>query len=583
MPGEEIQRVLDVAAQALRAGRLTEAARLYQQVVDADPTHADAWHMLGIAKVQSGDSAGAAESIRWAIALRPANPAYHANLGNVLQETNLNDAIAAYRQALVLAPNLAEIHNNLGNALQRRGEIEQAIESYRQALSIRPVFPEAHFNLGNALQKKQKWDQAIAAYHSALSLRPDYADAYLNLGIALLDKGDLDKAIEAYRHALRLRPDLAEGHANLARAMLRLSRHEEAISEFQRALAMRGDQSDVEHDLGNALREAGRLDEAIAAYQRCLSRLPEYAGSHFGLAWTYLLKGEFERGWAEYEWRGELDDAAPFARRFSQPRWNGEDLRGRRILLYAEQGLGDTLMTFRYVPLVVARGGRVLLQCQTSLVPLVAGQGGVEQVIADDQPVPAVDQCPLMSLPGVFGTRLDTIPASVPYIQAPAELAHIWNARLQEYSGVKNIGLAWSGKPVPPGRSAPLASLAPLAQVPGVQWHSLQIGPAAAEARTRPAGLKLKDWSDQLIGFDQTAALIANLDMVLTIDTVFAHLAGAMGKPTWVMLPFAPDWRWMLNRADTPWYPTMRLFRQPRPGDWGTVASQIARNLATGQ
>jgi tetratricopeptide (TPR) repeat protein len=581
---EEVQRVLESAGLAHQAGRLSEAERLYQQVLEADPTHAEAWHMLGIAKAQAGDNAGAADCIGRAIQMRPGNAGYHTNLGNVLQETRLEDAVTAYRHALALAPNLAEIHNNLGNALQRKGEIDQAIESYRRAISIRPAFPEAHFNLGNALHKKQRWDDAITAYHKALSLRPNYPDAYLNLGIALFEKGDLEQAIAAYRRALELHPDMTEAHANLGRALLRLSRHDQAIAEFTRALAMRPDQPDVEHDLGNALREAGRLDEAIGAYQRSLSTRPEFPDSHFGLGWTYLLKGDFERGWAEYEWRAKLQDAAPHTRQFSEPRWQGEDLRGRRILLHAEQGFGDTLLAFRFVPLVTARGGRVVVQCPAPLLPLLAAQSGIEQAIEDGQPIPPVDvQCPLMSLPGVFTTSLETIPATVPYIHAPLDLVEMWRKRLDESTGVINVGLAWSGKPVPPNRSVPLATLAPLAQFPGVRWHSLQVGAAATEARTPPAGMKLTDWSRQLTDFAQTAGLIANLDLMITIDTAVAHLAGAMGKPTWLMLQYAPDWRWQRSRADSPWYATMRLFRQPRPGDWGEVISRIAAELGRGR
>ncbi|HSZ56384.1 MAG TPA: tetratricopeptide repeat protein [Tepidisphaeraceae bacterium] len=580
MGGVNIQQLFDDAARQHQAGQLREAERAYRQVLQAQPAHADALHMLGVVNAQLGNYDAAAALIRRAIEISPANAGYHANLGNVLQESGqLDDAVAAYGRAIALAPNLAEVYNNLANALQHRGDIEQAVSAYERATTLRPDFPEAHFNRGNALQKLQRSKDAIAAYRQALALRPSYAEAHLHLGMALIANADVEVAIDAYRRALALREGFVEAHANLGRALLQVSRQDEAIAAFRRALILRPNQPDVEHELGNALREAGKLDEAIAAYQRSLATRPDFADSHFGLAWTYLLKGDFERGWAEYEWRSGLRDAALWARHLAEPRWDGAELHGRRILLHAEQGFGDTFLAFRYVPMVLARSGRVVLQCPRPMLGLLGGQRGIEQAIEDGQPPPAIDvQCPLMSLPGVFATTLATIPADVPYIFAEPGMIEQWRERLGKPQGLQ-VGLVWSGKPAPANRSVALEALAPLAGIGNVRWHSLQVGDAAAAARTPPPGMELLDWSDRLTDFAQTAALIANLDLVITIDTAVAHLAGAMGKPLWVMLQYVPDWRWLLHRSDSPWYPTMRLFRQPRPGDWGAVASQIATAL----
>ena len=580
MGGENIQKLFDLAARQHRAGQLREAERAYRQVLAAHPAHADALHMLGVVNAQLGNYDSAATLIRRAMELNPTNASYHANLGNVLQENGqLDDAVAAYGRAIALAPNLAEVYNNLANALQRKGDIEQALSAYERATALRSDFPEAHFNRGNALQKLQRSKDAIAAYRQALLLRPNYAEAYLHLGMTLFGNTEVEAAIDAYRQALALREDFVEAHANLGRALLQVSLQDEAIAAFRRALALRPSQPDVEHELGNALREAGRLDAATAAYQRSLATRPDFADSHFGLAWTYLLKGDFKQGWAEYEWRSGLRDAAIWARRLAEPRWDGAELHGQRILLYAEQGFGDTFLAFRYVPMVLARGGRVVLQCPKPMLGLLGGQPGIEQAIEDGQPPPTVDvQCPLMSLPGVFTTTLATIPASVPYIVADSGMIERWRERLGKPPGLQ-VGLVWSGKPVPANRSAALGTLAPLAGIGNVRWHSLQVGEAASAARTPPPGMELLDWSGRLTDFAQTAALIANLDLVITIDTAVAHLAGAMGKPVWVMLQYVPDWRWLLDRGDSPWYPTMRLFRQPRPGDWGAVASRIATAL----
>ena len=624
----KIQQLMDSAGRHYQAGQFDEAERECRQVLAVEPAHPDALHMLGILRAQRRDFTSAAAMIGRAIEVRPGMAAYYANLGNVLQESGqVEEAIAAYRRAIALAPALAEVHNNLGNALQLKGEVEAALREYEQATALRPDFPEAQFNRGNALQRQQRWKDAIAAYRRALSLRPGYAEAHLQLGMALFGDGEVEPAIAEYRRAIALRGDLVEAYGNLGRALLYQGRPEEAIAEFQRALALRHDQPDIEHELGSALREVGRLDESIAAYQRSLATRSGFADSHFGLAWTYLLKGDFERGWAEYEWRSGLRDAAPWARNFTQPRWDGSDLHGRRILLYAEQGFGDTFLAFRYVPMVVARGGRVLLQCPGPMLELLASQPGIEQAVEDGQPTPPFEvQCPLMSLPGVFGTTLATIPSGqgnprftrdgrdnrkldgcddlwkgeapaepgdsrveafgsagappsqVSYIDAQPELVEQWRERLGK-SDALQVGLVWSGKPIPRNRSIPFEMLAPFAGIPGVRWHSLQVGEPAAAARTPNAPMQLLDWSARLTDFAQTAALIDNLDLVITIDTAVAHLAGAMGKPVWVMLQSAADWRWLLGRDDSPWYPTMRLFHQPRPGDWAAVIGQVTTEL----
>lgn len=575
-----IQRLFDLAGRHYQAGQFDEAERECRQVLAVEPAHPDALHMLGILRAQRRDFTSAAAMIGRAIEVRPGMAAYYANLGNVLQESGqVEEAIAAYRRAIALAPALAEVHNNLGNALQLKGEVEAALREYAQATALRPDFPEAHFNRGNALQRQQRWKDASAAYRRALSLRPGYAEAHLQLGMALFGDGEVEPAIAEYRRAIALRGDLVEAYGNLGRALLYQGRPEEAIAEFQRALALRHDQPDIEHELGSALREVGRLDESIAAYQRSLATRSGFADSHYGLAWTYLLKGDFERGWAEYESRSGLGDAAAWARHFTQPRWDGSDLHGRRILLYAEQGFGDTFLAFRYVPMVVARGARILLQCPGPMLELLAGQSGIEQAIEDGQPTPAFEvQCPLMSLPGIFGTTLATIPSAVPYISAdPGKVAQ-WREWLGK-SDALQVGLVWSGKPIPRNRSIPFEMLAPFAGIPGVRWHSLQVGEPAAAARTPNAPMQLLDWSARLTDFAQTAALIDNLDLVITIDTAVAHLAGAMGKPVWAMLQSAADWRWLLGREDSPWYPTMRLFRQPRPGDWAAVIGQVTTEL----
>jgi lipoprotein NlpI len=428
----------------------------------------------------------------------------------------IDEAITAYRQAVVLNPNYAEAHNNLGNALNGQGQLDEAIAAWRQAIVLKPSYAEAHNNLGNAMRGKGHLDDAIAAYHQAIALRPGYAEAHYNLGVALNDKGQLDDAIAAYRQAIIIRPKFAEAHHSLS--LLLLSR------------------------------------------------------------------GDFQHGWDEHEWRWKCKDFPSVPRNFAQPQWDGRPLDGRTLLLYAEQGFGDALQFIRYVPMVAQRGGRIIIECKAELQRLFQTMAAGCQIVVRGQPLPAFDlQCPLLSLPLVFGTTLANLPRNVPYLHADAEAAGRWQRRMADHSPLVRVGLVWSGSPGHKNdrnRSTKLARLAPLVQAPGVRFFSLQKGDAGAEAKRPPPGMELIDWTEELTDFADTAALIANLDLVITVDTAVAHLAGAMGKQVWTLLPFVADWRWLLEREDSPWYPSMRLFRQPSWGDWDSVINRVADKLS---
>jgi len=392
----------------------------------------------------------------------------------------------------------------------------------------------------------------IAAYRQAITLRPDYADAYSNLGVALIDKGQLDEAIVACRQAITLRPDYANAYRNL----------------------------------GAALADKGQLDEAIAACRQAIKLRPNFARAHHNLALTLLMRGDFQPGWQENEWRWKCRDFPSPARNFSQPQWDGSAFEPRTLLLFPEQGIGDAFQFIRYLPLVVRRGGKIIIECQAEFQRLPRTMSEGCQIVAKGEPLPAFDlYCPLLSLPLVFGTTLENIPNIVPYLHADAQDAKRWQQRLDDYSpGLKvgKVGLVWAGNPAHKNdrnRSMKLTSLAPLGQVPGVRFFSLQKGAAAAQAKTPPTGMELIDWTPELRDFADTAALIANLDLIISVDTAVVHLAGAMSKPVWTLLPFNPDWRWMLEREDSPWYPTMRLFRQSVRGDWDSVIKRVAEAL----
>jgi len=369
------------------------------------------------------------------------------------------------------------------------------------------------------------------------------------LGAALLETNQIDESITALRRAVQIKPDYAQAHNNLC----------------------------------SALYQRGQVTEATAAATRAVSLKPEFADAHWSLGLMLLAQGNFAQGWQEYEWRWQRDNFTTPQRDFPQPRWDGQDLHGKTILLHAEQGLGDTLQFVRYAPMVAQKGGRVILECQRDLKRLLSQLPGVDEIMTTSESLPPFDlHCPLMSLPSVFKTELASIPVAIPYLKSDPVLAAVWRSRLASASTARRVGLVWAGSPLKRrdrNRSIMLAQFAPLASITNVVFHSLQKGEAGKQLP--PKGLILRDFGAELNDFADTAALLDCLDLIITVDTAVAHLAGAMGKQVWTLLPFAPDGRWLLNREDSPWYPTMRLFRQTRIGDWATPIYQVRDLLAS--
>jgi tetratricopeptide (TPR) repeat protein len=539
-----IQQEFDLALQHHQAGRVREAEQLYRRVLAQQPEHIDAMHNLGVLAHQTGRNDVAVELIRRAIALRPDFAEAHSNLGSVLTDMGQPDgAIAACRQAIALRGNYAEAHSNLGNALRDKGQLDEAIAAYRQAIALKGEFAEAHNKLGGALREKGEVEEAIAAYRQAIALNRNFPEAHSNLGNALREKGQLEDAVVAIRQAIALRPDFAEGHSNLAVALI----------------------------------DVGQLEEAIAACRRAIELKSDFAPTHWNYALLLLMMGEFEEGWKEFEWRLRVPQMR-LARDFPQPRWTGQEARGKTILLFAEGGFGDALHFIRYAPLVAERGATVLLECQAELVPLLNRVRGISAVFARGECLPAFDwQTPLPSLPLAFGTTMKTIPADVPYLSAPPDRIEQWAKRLAGDSSLK-VGLAWAGSAEHDARSCPLAALAPLAAIPDVTFYGLQKGPQANQ--TVPAGMRLIQMGDELHDFADTAGLVSNLDLVISVDTSVVHLAGGMGRPVWTLLSERTELRWLRDRTDSPWYPTMRLFRQSARGDWDSVITRVAEALS---
>jgi len=570
---------------AHQVGRNDIAVGLIRRAIGLNPNVAEAYNNLGNALKGQGQFDGAIAAFRQALTLNPKLPQAHNNLGSVLKDQGqLDEAIVAYRQAIALNPNLPEAHNNLGNALKDKGQLNEAIAAFHQAIALNPNLPEAHNNLGNALKDKGQLDEAIAARRQAIALRPTYAEAHNNLGNALKDKGQLEEAVAAYRQAIALRPAYAEAHNNLGNALKDKGQLDEAVAAYRQAIALNPNLPEAHSNLGMALKDKGQHDDAIVAFRQAIGLNPNLPEVHHNLSLSLLARGDFQQGWEEHEWRWKCKEFPSPARNFAQPQWDGRPLDGRTLLIHTEQGFGDAIQFIRCLPLVEQMGGRIFVECPAELQRLFRTMAGRCRIVARGQPPPAFDlHCPLLSLPRVFGMNLDNIPQTVPYLHADAEDAGRWQHRLADHSAVAKVGLAWAGRPTHKNdrnRSMKLAKLAPLGQVPGVSFFSLQKGEAAAEAKTPPPGMELIDWTEELKDFADTAALIANLDLVIAVDTAVAHLAGAMGKAVWTLLPFASDWRWLLEREDSPWYPSMRLFRQPCIGDWDSVIIRVVDALS---
>ncbi|MCP5002400.1 MAG: tetratricopeptide repeat protein [Planctomycetes bacterium] len=526
-------------------GKFEEAVEKYKHAIELKPDYEEAYYNLGTTFQVIGKLEEAADSFRKAMALNPESALVHYSLGNVFKEQrNLCQAILCLSQAIKLNPAYAMAHNNLGSLLQETGQLDEAVESYNRAIELKPDYAMAYNNLGSILQKMQQLDEAIENYDHAIELNPENAMAYNNLGSALQELGQLDEAIESYDHAIELKPDYAMAYNNL----------------------------------GSALQELGKLTEAVESYDRAIRLLPDEATAHKNRSTALLLMEEFKEGWTEYEWRLSTKDHS--LRNFRQPKWDGKRLCNRQILVHSEQGFGDTIQFVRYLPMVRSMGGRVIFECRQELYRLLKDCEGIDNIIErtyhSDIAVPFDVQVPLMSLPGIFNTTTKTIPTGMPYITPDSKLAEDWHRRLGNDRNFK-IGIVWSGNPEfrNQSRSCSLADFSPLANIPGITFYSLQKGKASKETFRPPEGMDITNLENELHDFADTAAIIANLDLIISTDTAVVHLAGAIGKRVWVLLHYIPDWRWLLRRSNSAWYPGMRLFRQIQLHDWASVFDQV--------
>nr|WP_256367306.1 tetratricopeptide repeat protein [Acidisphaera sp. S103] len=563
---------------------MREAAECYRRALRHRPNYVEAYNNLGNCLLDLGRADRAEAAFRRALRITPNAPEVHHNLGMALRDLGRNDlAIGCFHEALRLRPDFVDPLYSLIAVLRGSGRTREAIAPLRQVVALRPADVDGLEALASALTEVGAWTEAERHYQAALRIDPERFSAVQGLAETLRLAGQMDEAEMLCRRLLDEYPGSAETHNNLANVVHQIGRHDEAISLYRRALELKPDLVVAHVNLGNVLKDTRAMAAAEASYRSALTLDPDNADAHVGLGALLLRTGRLTEGWPEQEWRfrGTWRFISFPERKLGRPRWNGEALGGRTLLLHAEQGFGDSIQFCRYIA-GIPRDGRVVLEVPKALVTLMAGLDGIDTIVAYGDVLPHFDlHCPLLSLPLVAGTTLATIPATVPYLRADHGLMAAWARRLEPLAGLR-AGLVWGGNPRYPNdrwRSATLAQLAPLASVAGVTFVSLQKGPPATQAATPPAGMVLHDWTEELQDFSETAALIDALDLVISTDTSVPHLAGALGKPVWLLSSYDACWRWLLNRDDSPWYPTLRQFRQRRLGNWQAPVDDLRAAL----
>jgi tetratricopeptide (TPR) repeat protein len=614
----QLARSFERALTVHRAGRLEEAGRLYDAILAADPQHAKALHLSGVLKNQQGQPAEALRLVAAALRAKPNAADTLMSHGVILEALKRYDeSLASYDRLLAMRVDSAVLHYNRGNALKGLGRHAEALESYDRAIALAPDLAVAHHNRGSTCAALDRNEEALASFDRVLSLAFEQAGIEAADGIALTALAGSPASLESLDRALAAAGYGAELLSNRGKALHRLTRYDEAIASFDRSLALRPDQpdalchraevlgtidrvddalADLEHALriapdstdallkrGNALYALNRPDEALRSFTAAVAIEPGNAEANFNEALARLCLGDFREGWRKYEYRWERKEFAKDRPSYPRPIWRGEkDVAGKTILLLAEQGLGDAIQFARYAPMVAALGAKVLLGVRPVLTALMETVPGVSQVIGGGEMLPDFDlYCPLLSLPSAFETEVATIPSTVPYMRPNEKRMTKWRDRVPD-NGRLRIGICWAGTVGHVNnrrRSIPLDRFAAILSAPGVDFISLQKEIGAAEAEILSAH-GVRQLGQEFADFADTAAVIAMLDLVISVDTSVAHLAGAMAKAVGLLLPFSPDFRWMLDRTDSPWYPTMRLFRQPAIGDWDAPLARLKQELS---
>jgi len=591
MDERQLNQLLQTAVAQHNAGDLASAEAAYRRILAERPTNPDALHLLGVVLAQRGQPAQALPLLQRAVTILPNFQQFHLHLGQTLAALKRHEeALAALTRAAQLDPREIETRHAMGAVLFALNRPAPAVEQFRVAAEVAPQNATVVGNYGYAIVQSGRPADAIPVLRRATELGPNAAAVWMQLAEALWRCQRYDEAMPVARRAAMLAPNDTRAFVLLGNTLQTLAMFADAADAYRRAMQLDPNAFDPPSNLALTLLKMGRAAEALAIYEQVCARWPNNHDALANRSLALLTLGQYARGFADYEARWQTLWVGRY--NFAQPRWDGSDLAGRTILLMNEQGLGDTIHFVRYAPLLAARGATVLVACGPELRPVIETVKGVARVVPDTalrgdaaalgEDIPRWDvYAPLSSLPGLFKTTLETIPTDVPYVGVDAQRVARFRERLGGDATFK-AGIVWAGTAGhinDRARSTMLAAFAPLAGVAGVTFYSLQKGPPAAQASSPPPGMTLVPLGDELHDFADTAALLESLDLLISVDTSVVHLAGARARPVWTLLAAGPDWRWMLGRADSPWYPTMRLFRQPQPGAWQPVMEQVAGEL----
>jgi hypothetical protein len=613
----QIQATFNEALAQHQRGQFKQAQALYEAILRAQPRHYQSLYSLGLLQAQSGSFQSAADLIGKAIEIFPGNPEFHLYLGNCLQQLQkLEAAVEAYDKAIGLRPEFSQAHSNRGFALQTLNRLDAAVASYRKALATTATDVLVHCNLGAALVELQQFDAALASCDKAIALKPDYAEAHTNRGAALYGLQRFEAAVASYDRAVAINPAYAKAHTNRGVALQELGKLQLALASHDRAIAIDPNHADAYSNRGIALHAMRRLEDAVASYEKAIAIQPSFvaayynrglafhelrrpsaalasfdqataidpgsAQAHFNKSLTLLLEGDFQQGLPLYEWRWKTEKSKPRVRNFEQALWLGEEpVAGKAILLHSEQGFGDAIQFCRYAERVAALGARVILEVPEPLLGVLSGLDGDMELVAKGKPLPAFDyHCPLLSMPLAFKTDTTSIPASQSYLRSDSTKVAEWEQRIGAKTKPR-VGLVWSGNADhvnDHNRSIALSAL--VAQLPDtLEYVSLQKEVRDSDRPVLESNGHIRHFGDALKDFGDTAALCELMDVVISVDTSVAHLSGALGMPTWVLLPYVPDWRWLLDRDDSPWYPSVSLYRQSDDREWVNVLEQVKADL----
>ncbi len=574
-----LQRGLDLH----RANRLQEAHQCYQRILEIDPKQFDALQLSATLQRQIGNHAAALHLFDQALQIDQGNPAVFNNRGNALKDLGrFDEALSSYTEAIRLKPDYAEAYNNRGLVLRELRRFDEALSSYTEAIRIRQDYADAFYNRGVMLQERKQFGDALSNYAEVIRIKPEYAEAYNNRAVVLQELKRFDEALSNYAIAVHLKPGYADAFFNRGNTLKALARFDEAVLSYAEAIRIQPDYPDAFINKGLALRELKRFDEALSNYAEALQLQPDYDEVYWNQSLILLLLGRLAEGWPLYEWRLRKHETKDQYLTGPHIAWRGrESISGKRLLIQCEQGLGDSIQFCRYLRMVLGLGAEVILQVQKPLLSLFSAIPLPLTLVGKGDPLPEFDaHCPLMSLPLAFHTTLETIPASSPYLVADADKALAWKQKLGKKDRPR-VGLVWTGSPAhknDSNRSIQLEQFLPMLDLP-VEWHSLQKDYRDADKHVLDGQSRIQDHQLELEDFSDTAALMDSMDLIISVDTSVAHLAGAMNKEVWILLPHVPDFRWLMDREDSPWYPTARLFRQDERRDWRSVVDRVRIEL----